>query len=477
MAYTIKLGQFAKNIESTAQPNTTGWAEHSVTLKNGADISNPRIELQVSWEDIKDVNYAVMMNRYYWVIGKNMLRENLCQLSLRVDVLATYKTEIGSSSLYILRSSAASDGTISDNLYPIKAQLTPYEDFWPSPPTSHKYENGVFVLNIAGSQTVGASTLIQLSPPSFRLLIQKLYEALDGFSLGDIIPSVVKFFGGNPEKLINSAIWFPTKFTSVVSASDVYIGNWHPGMSIPGYTPITIPCEIIKDPEQVVDYASFTVRKHPQAATRGSYLNLAPYSKYTIYVPGAGAAQLDTSELLNSNAIYCVREVDALTGKMVVTVTSVPIDAQEDVHILAKLTGQYGVEFPLKGSNSGSSVVNGMLTTLGSIGAAIATGGAGIGVAAASIGTIANAISGATVNSAGVSGILAELNRPIYFDTSFYEIVDEDNARRGRPLCQITTPATLGGFMIADKGDVVMAGPLPEHEEVKRYLETGFFYE
>ena len=50
MAYTIKLGQFAKNIESTAQPNTTGWAEHSVTLKNGADISNPRIELQVSWE-------------------------------------------------------------------------------------------------------------------------------------------------------------------------------------------------------------------------------------------------------------------------------------------------------------------------------------------------------------------------------------------------------------------------------------------
>lgn len=468
MAYTIKIGQFAKNIESTAQPNTTGWAEHSVTLKNGADISNPRIELQVSWEDIKDVNYAVMMNRYYWVIGKNMLRENLCQLSLRVDVLATYKTEIGASSLYILRSSTAYDGNIKDNLYPPTADYEYDVQTQDMSSVPGPYNSGYYVVNVAGTSSAGNSTLYQMTPTQFRMLIKDLYAAIGGYNLSDVIPSVVKLFGGNPEKLINSAMWFPFAFSSTVSVSDVLIGGWKPS-DTPGVA--AIPCEIITNPLEDLDTISFTIEKHPQAATRGTYLNLSPYSNYTLFVPGAGAAQLDSSKLLNSTSITIFRTCDAATGQMLAWCRTDGSPTQ----LLCELTGQWGVPFKMGGSGSGGNILTGAIST---VGAALTGGATGvIGAAAASIGTITSAITGATVSTGSGGSAVNIYQRPVRLDTAFFNVVDEDNTRNGRPLCQVTTPATLGGYMIADKGDVVMAGPLPEHEEVKRYLETGFFYE
>ena len=147
--------------------------------------------------------------------------------------------------------------------------------------------------------------------------------------------------------------------------------------------------------------------------------------------------------------------------------------------VLGVLTAQMGVPIPLAGQESGASVAGGIVSTLAGVAAAIASGGAAapiIGAASGAIGTAVSALSGASF-SGGSGGSALNAGYAIELDSTHFEVVDEDNARRGRPLCQVTTPASLGGFMIADKGDVVMAGPLPEHEEVKRYLETGFFYE
>lgn len=464
MAYTIKLGQFAKNIESTAQPDTTGWAEHSVTLKNGADISNPRIELQVSWEDIKDVNYAVMMNRYYWVIGRNMIRENLCQLSLHVDELATYKTEIGASSLYILRSSAAYDGTIRDNMYPPTADVTYISEKY----STHEpldYSNGYYLVNVAGTQS-GNGTLIQLSPNNYKALIADLYSQIDGFQPSDVIANVVKSFGGNPQRLISSVMWFPFPLVTPNNSTLIYIGSYLTGVS----------GDIVVNPLQILDsQVAFTVEKHPKAATRGEYLNLAPYMNYSLYLPGAGAVNLDTTQLVGKTNIYVTRLIDGYTGQVKYMV----VTGGNDSHVLANVTGQWGVPIRISGDSNGDSIIAGSTATLGSALLAAATGGASaiIGAATGAIGTIAGAMSGASYSNETGGGIVNLYQQPIRLDTTIYDAPDEDNARNGRPLCKVTTPATLGGFMIADKGDVVMAGPLPEHEAVKRYLETGFFYE
>ena len=219
MAYTIKIGQFAKNIESTARPDTTGWTAYDVTFKNGADISNPDITLNVDWATIKDANYAVMLNRYYWITAKNMLRENYCALQLKVDVLATYKTEIGNSSLYVLRAASDSDGTIMDHYYPTTTAISYTEETDDFYYNADPYNNGFFVVNVSGISSAGTSTLWKLSPANFRNFIANLYTNIDGFQFSDIWAALQKLAGGSPTKLVSSAMWFPNGITFTTGTS------------------------------------------------------------------------------------------------------------------------------------------------------------------------------------------------------------------------------------------------------------------
>ena len=466
MAYTIKIGQFAKNIESTAQPNTTGWADYSVTLKNGADISNPRIELQVSWDNIKDANYAVMMNRYYWIIGKNMLRENLCQLSLRVDVLATYKTEIGASTLYVLRSSAESDGSIVDNYYPTTAAVTYTEELENPFYNAAPYTSGFYVVNINGvAGGTGTSTLWQMSPSAFRSFISNLYTNIDGFQFADLFEAINKLASGSPTKLVSSAMWFPGQITFTKSASQrVYVGGWDSG----------VDAQLITDPIYVDSSMWMDINRHPQAATRGAYLNLSPYSIYTLALPLFGSINLDSTLMQGASQVHLYLRVDAMSG-----VATVEVDTGGDRPILGYLTAQMGVAMPLNGQESGASVAGGIVSTLAGVAAAIASGGAAtpiIGAASAGIGTAVSAMSGSNFSS-GSSGSILAPTASWRLNSTHFPLVDEDNARNGRPLMQLKQINTLSGFIMVQKGDVAMAGPLPEHEEVKRYLETGFFYE
>ena len=466
MAYTIKIGQFAKNIESTARPDTTGWTAYDVTFKNGADISNPDITLNVDWATIKDANYAVMLNRYYWITAKNMLRENYCALQLKVDVLATYKTEIGNSSLYVLRAANASDGLITDRLYPATGHITyghAEDDFYP---TTGLYSNGYYVLNVSGSGTTSNSSLWRLTPSAFSTFIKTLYSNIDGFQFTDIWEALQKLAGGSPTKLVSSAMWFPGSFTfDVVTSQRIMVGGWDSGVD--GY-PIT-------DPIKELTPIELSLTKHPQAATRGAYLNLSPYSTYTLTMPMFGSINIDTTAILEATKIYVNVRADAISGQAKAYVHS----GGNPRPVIAVLTAQMGVPIPLNGQSNGESIAGGITSTLASVAAAIVTGGAAapiIGAATGAIGTAITALSGASF-STGSGGSALNAGYAVELDSTHLEIVDEDNVRNGRPYCQVTTPASLGGYMIVDKGDVNMAAPLPEHEEVKRFLESGFFYE
>ena len=304
-----------------------------------------------------------------------------------------------------------------------------------------------------------------MTTSDFRDLVALLYTSIDGFQLSDVIKSVVQKFGGNPQELINGAMWVPFPFRGD-NYDVVKIGGWEaidysttPATSINGL--------YIDDPVYDMSDITFIVHKHPQAATRGNYLNLSPYSSYIMGIPGCGVITLDASKLLNESSITVKRTIDAFTGQYTVDIVTT-----SGAQILAHVSGQIGVPITLRGANNADKVAGDIIQTAG----AIASGNI-IGAVGGYVGSIMDMAQG-TPTSSGMGGGFSEiLGRPIWLDTIHYSVVDEDNTRNGRPLCTVTTPSSLTGFMIAQKGDVVMAGPLPEHEEVKRYLETGFFYE
>lgn len=468
MAYTMKMGAFAKLENSTAQPTTTTWAEYSITFKEGSDLSNPIVILSADFATLAGYNYATLFGRYYWVMDVRALKSGLCEVSLKVDVLATYKTEIGSSSLYVLRSSASADGTIKDEFYPMKASATCYHQEQTVTYTPGGYSTGRIVLSIAGVDTAGGTTLIQFTPGEFKRLITALYTEINGFQLDDVVNNVVQYFGGNPLELINSAMWFPWSFTTAL-AGNVNIGSWTAALPGPDY----ITGAIITDPVATIAQQSYVLNKHPLAATRGQYLNLDPYTTYTLGIPSCGVVNLDNSMLLGETQIDIEYRMDAYSGQLIVIVTAPNSDQR-----LAYLTGQIGIPMNLRASSKGSNIISGAVSTLSQAAVAIATGGisAIAGAAAAGIGTSITARNGVGTSSSVGNGSASIMNQPGWLDTVCFDIADADNAQEGRPYCKIATPSGLGGFMRVADGYVDIAGPLPEQREIKRFLEGGFFY-
>lgn len=470
MAYTIKLGAFAKLENSTARPASSSWAEYSVVLKEGSDYTDPVLHIAADFSVIYGCNYAVFLNRYYWITNIRAERSGYCIVSMHCDVLATYKSAIGNSNLYILRASAAYDGTVKDTFYPMIASAR-YNTQEEDPNTLPlDYSSGYYLINIAGTQTANG-TLIQLTPANYKALIASLYSQIDGFQLEDVINNVVKRFGGNPQALLTSVMWFPFSFVSPTNEDDVYIGSWDSGVS----------GNVLVNPMKFMSRLTWPIIRHPDAATRGAFLNLQPYINYTLFLPGAGAVSLDTTKMIGAANIFVTRLLDGFTGqiKYVVSCGAGANPTTQDP-VLANVTGQYGVPIRVKGSDNTGAVIAGALSTAGGIAAAIATGGAAlpiIGASTAGIGTIDTAISGAAFSSDTGGGIVNIYQQPVRLNTAYYSIAAEDNAQHGRPLMAVRKPSAIPGYIKVYDGFVEISGPLPEQQEIKRHLESGFFYE
>ncbi len=466
MSFNINLYTFAKDSNSTAQPAGSG-TQLSCNILSPADIIAPLVEIKHSDPTAFNYAYIAAFHRYYFIEGITY-NEGLWILNLRCDVLATYKTEIGAQSLYVLRSASAYDGEIQDNYYPITGDIV-YSSQAESPFPGYTYDTGCYILNIMGTTTSGNSTLYQLTPANFRLLIEELYTAINGFQFGDMVKSVVQKFGGNPTQLISGAMWFPMDFIDSGTDIPVTIGSW---------TSTTAVGKLVTQPVKSLPGFNPTIAAHPQVTTRGRYLNLAPYSNYRLYIPTIGIIDLDASQLMGINKIYVTRHVDAFTGNMLCIVETDPDNVGDPNHYLAAVNGRWGVPISLNGDNNGNGILGGLVSTAAAVAGAIATGGATaiIGAATAGIGSIANSIGSATSSSSNGGSITAMLE-PMRLDTTFFLVTSGDDTHNGRPLMQTRTISTLSGFVMVQKGDVPIAGTSQEADEIRSLLEGGFYYE
>jgi hypothetical protein len=82
------------------------------------------------------------------------------------------------------------------------------------------------------------------------------------------------------------------------------------------------------------------------------------------------------------------------------------------------------------------------------------------------------------LSSIGGTGGMAGLAGTWRLQSIFTRIANEDIADRGRPLCAIRQPANIPGYIEVRNGDIALPDATAgEFEEVKAYLESGFFYE
>ena len=474
---------FKKRPNSTKRPVTSDGQVATVELKEECSFVAPSIKLTnnalLSGTFVPNAfNYVYipLWQRYYYITDWEFLN-GLWSCSLRVDVLASFKLEIGNTSTYIIRSASQYNGDIIDTFYPTTSVKSVVKQAMTSDIYHTTIPAGCFIVGIINNTNntdtrFGAVTYYALTNAQFSALLNYLFgsniynqSGITEVSLG-LFQSIL-----NPFQYIVSCMWFPfaaTTMTTDQTPVQLSVGYWNI-TGVNGYKCTKIVREI--------GFSSDAhIMQHPQSS-RGSYMNHEPYSRYTVYYPPFGEIPIDTSFMQygNNNYLYGKMYIDFITGlaECYFSITDgLDMTTTADPYkYFTMRTAQLGVPVQL------AQIMSDFLTVAKSGGTAVAQGltlnFSGL------FNTIANAQAAMMpkVSIEGANGSLVEIIGKPYLICEFSQVVSENRAEFGRPLCDTRTISQLSGYIQCGEEDMPFSGTESENTEINRLMRAGFFYE
>lgn len=460
MQITVFSG-FSKEHNSTKQP--TGGSVINCYLKEDTSLIHPVFILDSANFSI---NYVQWGNRYYFVDDIVSIRNSTVEVHCSVDALASWKTQIGSSSQYVTRSASQHDEGIIDNMYPGRVFETIEDTEIDLGLTSANAQSNyvVGVINNVGAAS-GGITYYGMSPQTFADLLSYLYGGtwLNAPTTEVSIELQKELL--NPLQYIAFIQSFPYDVTSGLVQKEVKFGYWASG----------IFAGVIDPSHRYVNInAGTSLPDHPQASSRGIYLNAAPFTRRILHCYGFGDILLDSIDFIHNNRINLSLQIDKFngTGKL-------EISNNGDATLHHTLFGQIGINVPL---SQVTANVNGNPITmlLNDVKKAAVTWGTNIGrkVGSASFG-IGDSMSNLmpSVQSQGQLGSGIYYTHKPHITSKFINVVPIDNDRNGRPLMQTKTINTLSGFTQIENPDVDIPATSQEKDIIANYMQSGFYYE
>lgn len=468
---TVTFYNFSKRPNSTLQP-TGGTSLTAVQIKEECSFENPVLKIGniVSGAfspSLFNYVYIPLWSRYYYITDWKYLN-GIWECYLKVDVLASFKTAIGTTNTYIERCASASDGTIIDSFYPAKSNPTVTTVNASCAWYNVAYSGFTAVLGVINNDTtfkIGAVTYYALTVAELKAVLAYLFSSniYNASSINEIGEGLYKSMF-NPFQYIVSCMIFPFSTVSfagnTVVQSHVKVGYWDTGVN-----------GIIVESIFQKGYVTATIPDHPQIS-RGSYLNRAPYTRLTLYLPPFGAIPIDTNVLSRGSYLYSPFFVDNITGQITIRISTCPSALNlDETNIATERTSQIGV--PIQLAQVMSDYVNSIGSGISAV-SSLVTGNIG-----GAINSALNAIQCQmpTVSTSGANGSTIEvLPQPILMVENLL-ITDDDNAEFGKPLCAKRVINTLSGYIKCSDADHAFNGTLSEIQEINDYMRNGFFYE
>lgn len=452
----IILYSFPKEPNSTKQPADGSGLRVQGRLREPSSIESPAIEFQ-NVEPVYNYAYIPIWNRYYFVEDWTA-QLPLWLASMQVDVLASFKSEIGASTQYVLRSASNWDGRIVDTSYPTIAKSSVSTSTnWQALPWD--LSGGSYVVGVKGDFT----SFYIFTPAGLHSFFSFIFSDMyaDEYFPGDWstdFPELKVML--NPMQYISSITWYPFNLIGIGSSMSIGWGSYPGGAD-------RVPDNGMLELSAI----SFTIPRHPQAATRGEYLNLSPYSRYQLFYPPWGMIPLDSTVLVNAASISTQIRVDLKTGAATLDVST------DGGTLLSRMESHLGIsceytQVVAPGYGAGNAAV-----AAAGVAGSIATGnylGAANGVLTA-IGDAVSAMIPST-NSIGSVGGVGSLAGKAGLQAQFLEITAEDLDHRGRPFCQLAQISSLNGYVLCANADLSCSGTSWERQRIIQFMEGGFIY-
>ena len=477
MAVTVRFYSFAKRENSTKLPTGVTYTEMSCELKDNTTVREPVLLIKAPTGFTPYSNnycYIVSFSRYYFVRDWEWNR-GLWFAYLSCDVLASFKTAVGSASEYVLRSASTGLGTLIDTMYPmLNSVSTAYKQITAGA-ININVNTGYYVVGIISpsASISGAVAYYVFTYTQFNAFKQMLLNSASWTNVqaSEISEDMLKTVF-NPFQYIVSCRWFPSVPANyITSVNQILFGWW------------TFTCSAsIFVSTLAIENSSFTlaytdIPKHPKSGTRGTYLNKRPFTEYYLTCAPYGVIDLPDNIISNTGGLTFVNTVDYFTGDATLTVF-----LTSNLAPVITVNGKIGVDIQIaQVSSNPLAGLNAVGQGVGAVAGNILTGNMG-GAVMNAVSAIASAVeqSAPTVQTGGGTGSFSDICKfggECRITGKFYDVADEDVAQLGRPLCQVKTINTLSGYILCAHGDIQTTATAEEQRMIKDYMETGFFYE
>lgn len=461
-------------------------------LKEGSSIINPVLIFErANVGHTYNYVYIADFGRYYFV--NDIVYENArIYYYCSVDVLATYKSTIGNSTAYVLRSAHTYNEYVIDQYYPTMTQLRQYSQdmgkVWSE--YNHTGEEQFWVVGVVSKDGVMYYAFTYTQLKAFMAYLwseQFVLDMLDVYHIDVVLNPQLKA-AVDPISYLTCCIWFPfSLFADAQHASPkfpattVEIGGKMTTLS--GYG---VNLEDVSDNgDCVVDaWAGLPdIMPHPQSNDRGEYLNSPGFTDCRLVIPPFGMFDYNAAELNQYDRLYARIVVDCTNGCGKLNVFGQVADPDHQGQHLTKtvlttLQAQIGVPLPITQIiTPGLSVIDMTMRIGGAVAAAAMGnfGGAAAGAASAIDSFYNSRVPRAT--NIGSRGNMAGLSGHAFFEYTWRMVTPEDNTDNGRPLCETYQLSTLPGYQLILNPHIHTTGTSEEDDQINTFLSTGYFYE
>lgn len=480
MALTANFFITNKRRNSTLIPDPSGAVPAQIELKAPTSFTTPEISI-AGIPNPYLFNYCQIteFSRYYWVTDWRW-EEGRWIASLRVDVLASFKTAIGNTHQYVLRAASRMNPFITDNMYPVTAEFTSYsKQVTATRSMTFKYQDGVFIVGIiAKSATnLGSITYYAFTYTQFAVFRNAMFNDINwAGSITDVSSDLLKTLV-NPFDYIVSCKWCPCTdyllyFDTAVSS--IPLGYW--SFSCSAYLLSTVRIPLVQH-QFSIDVTDFSA--HPQAQY-GSYLNWEPYTQYKLLIAPYGVIELP-SEAARSG-ITCIENIDLISGEGVLNIYAGAGGLNLWINPLKVVTTDMFVNIQIAQVRSGAGIEGAGLNAGFNMAEQLLSLAPDGPVKSAASGIVSSAHTSTNiVRVSGDNGGFARFAQYGGFNPvvsqQFNYIASPDPAHLGYALCEDTNISDLSGYIQCAHPEVGTVGTEPEQQEINSYLTAGFFYE
>lgn len=483
MSFTANLYKFSKDNRSTGIPSGDGTVITGINYKKPTSRETPDFEFTTdSMNDDFEFNYLKIHDKYFYINDVTIGNRDKFVLHCSKDRLATYRTQIHNSNQYIVRSTHTSDlnGYINDTAYAMTSNITTsHTDYFDQSSTGSWISStfGTAVLGVLGPNQGDTTTYYEMSTGTLTTFIQTLYGVDVGTALGvaEIGMGLLKTLF-DPIKYLTSCILLPYNYGGSGTTNIIKAGY----LDIPLGTQNNL--SKIQSIAQRVFTAEINYGNHPQAGTRGHYLNIEPYTQRKLSVMPFGTFDIDCSKLNDyQHKIRLSAHCNKSDGNATLEVFTIPDGSSGTHNTLFWSNAQLGVHIPLYQSDSIFKQTYSLMgSQVGAVGAVMTGNFASLpGIAGQWCGAI-NTMHAPNVHMVGGASGSFILNdrsgQDPQLDSTYYNVVPYDN-NLGVMVCDMRRLGDMPGFNICQNSKINISGPESDREYIRNIMNTGIIIE